>query len=45
MKDKAYGLHILVANVTNLVATYLQLLPNTQCVILAYFTYKLYPLL
>jgi len=39
MKDKAYGLNILVVSVTDLVGTYLQLLPGTQCAILAYFTY------
>ncbi len=39
MKDKAYRLNILIAIITTIVATYLQPPTNTQCAILAYFTY------
>jgi hypothetical protein len=39
MKDTSYGLNILVVSASDLVGTYLKILPGTQCAILAYFTY------
>jgi hypothetical protein len=33
MKGKEYGLNIVVASVTNLVASYLQLLPSTHTIL------------